>query len=65
MNTYKNFVHNLAKNQTNKVFLNSDNNKMLSVFQEMFEHSNTEFRIFAGDLCNETTGSKEYIESNK
>lgn len=63
MNTYKKFVHNLAENRINKVFLNSDNAKMLSVFQEMFEHSDSEFRIFAGDLCNETTGSKEYIES--
>lgn len=63
MNTYKNFVHNLAERNINKIFLNSDNTKMLSVFQEMFEHSNSEFRIFAGDLCNETTGSKEYIES--
>lgn len=63
MNTYRSFVRNLAENQIDKVFLNSDNNKMLSVFQEMFEHSNKEFRIFAGDLCNETTGSKEYIES--
>ena len=63
MNTYKSFVHNLAENQIDKVFLNSDNNKMLSVFQEMFEYANFEFRIFAGDLCNETTGSKEYIES--
>lgn len=63
MNTYRNFVHNLAECHINKVFLNSDNTKMLSVFQEMFEHSNSEFRIFAGDLCNDTTGSKEYIES--
>lgn len=63
MNSYKTFVHNLAETQTNKVFLNSDNNKMLSVFQEMFEHSNTDFRIFAGGLCNEVTGSKEYIEA--
>ena len=63
MNTYKCFVHNLAEQQINKVFLNSDNDKMLSVFQEMFDHSSTEFRIFAGNLCNEVTGSKEYIES--
>lgn len=63
MNDYRSFVRSLANNGTNQIFLNSDNDKMLSVFIEMFENSQTEFRIYAGNLCNEVTNSKEYIEA--
>ena len=63
MKTYKNFIHSLSINKTNQFFYNSDNDKMLSVFIEMFNTSNTEFRIYAGNLCNEITERKEYIEA--
>lgn len=63
MNNYRSFVRSLANNCTNQIFLNSDNDKMLSVFIEMFENSQKEFRIYAGNLCNDVTNSKEYIEA--
>lgn len=62
-NDYREFVHGLATHQTDMIFLNSDEDKMLAVFLEMFASSQSEFRIFAGNLCNDVTNSKEYIEA--
>lgn len=63
MTDYKRFIHGLAENNINRVFLNSDEGKMLDVFTELFNHSQNEVRIFAGSLCNQTTNSCEYIEA--
>lgn len=62
-NDYREFVHGLAANKTDMIFLNSDEDKMLSVFVEMFNSAKKEFRIFAGSLCNKTTNSNGYIEA--
>lgn len=63
MEDYRRFVHALAETKINQIFLNSDNDKMLSVFIEMFNVSEREFRIYASNLCNDITNSKEYIEA--
>lgn len=60
---YKIFIHDLAKNGIDKAFLNSDSEKMKTVYIEMLNHSEKEFRIFAGLLCNEVTSSQEYINA--
>lgn len=60
---YKIFIHDLAKNGIDKPFLNSDYDKMKTVYIEMLNHSEKEFRIFAGLLCNDVTSSPEYINA--
>jgi len=62
-NLYSIYIHNLAKNNIDKLFLNSDCEKMKTVFVEMFTHAEKELRIFAGNMCNETTSSQEYINA--
>lgn len=63
MASYKDFVHFLTSNGLNKIFLNSDLDKMKAVFTEMFSSSKEELRIFAGTLCNDVSNSEEYIET--
>ena len=63
MNNYSLFVRFLAENKINRDFLNSDEDKMLTVFTEMFRQSKKEVRIFAGNLCNESTNSEQYIDA--
>lgn len=63
MQNYSLFVKSLAKQQVNQVFLNSDEDKMISVFVEIFNSSSDIVRIFAGNLCNLSTESSIYIEA--
>lgn len=63
MTSYKEFVHFLSSNGLNKIFLNSDLDKMKAVFTEMFSSSKKELRIFAGTLCNNVSNSEEYVET--
>lgn len=63
MKKYRDFVRSLSSNKINKIFLNSDEDKMLTVFTEMFRRSKNEFRIFAASLCNKSTDSDEYVET--
>lgn len=63
MTSYKEFVHFLSSNGLNKIFLNSDLDKMKAVFTEMFSSSKEELRIFAGTLCNNVSNSEEYVET--
>lgn len=60
---YNIFIHDLAKNNIDKPFLNSDSEKMKTVYIEMLNHSEKEFRIFAGLLCNDVTSSPEYVNA--
>lgn len=63
MNKYYQFIKFLSDNNENHVFLNSEEKNMPIVFDLMFHQSKTEFRIFAGNLCNYTTDSPQYIEA--
>lgn len=63
MSEYRFFVHNLAINNVNQVFLNSDAGKMLDVYSEIFANSRESVRIFAGNLCNDSMDSSDYIEA--
>lgn len=63
MNEYRLFIAYLAKNGLDKIFLNSDEDKMRDVFIEMFKNSKDVIRIFAGQLCNNVTQGSEYIEA--
>lgn len=63
MTDYKRFIHGLAINKVNRIFLNSDEGKMCDVFTEIFNTSKFEVRIFAGSLCNDSTNSPAYIEA--
>ena len=63
MTEYQTFIHNLAVNRINQLFFNSDEEKMRSVFIELFNNSNSEIRIFAGNLCNSSVETDLYIEA--
>ena len=63
MSEYQAFVHHLAVNRINQRFLNSDEEKMRSVFVELFNGSNSNVRIFAGNLCNGSVETPLYIEA--
>lgn len=63
MSEYQDFVHHLAVNRINQLFLNSDEDKMRSVFIELFNGSNSDVRIFAGNLCNNSVETTSYIEA--
>lgn len=63
MLNYSRFIHSLATLQINQVFLNSDEDKMIAVFTEIFNTSSDVVRIFAGNLCNPSSESSAYIEA--
>lgn len=63
MNEYRKFIHYLSSNNIDRVFLNSDEDKMLSVFIEMFKSAQKEFRLFSGSLTNDSVNTSEYIEA--
>lgn len=63
MSNYRRFIHSLATSHINRVFLNSDEDKMIAVFTEIFNFSSDIVRIFAGSLCNPSTESSAYIEA--
>lgn len=63
MSEYQNFVHHLAVNKVNQSFFNSDEDKMRSVFIELFNNSISVVRIFAGSLCNSSVENSAYIEA--
>lgn len=58
---YRDFVHALAINRENKVFLNSDENHALDVLVEIFQNAKDEVRIFAGSLCKHVGNEERYI----
>ena len=60
---YKEFVHYQASHQTGLNFLNSDEDKMKTVYIEMLNNAQTEFRIFAGTLACDVTNSSEFVET--
>lgn len=63
LSEYKTFVHYQSSIQGGKDFLNSDEDKMKTVYLEMLNNAKSEFRIFAGTLACTVTNSSEYIET--
>lgn len=60
---YKEFVHLQALSKSGLNFLNSDEDKMKTVYIEMLNNATSEFRIFAGTLACDVTNSSEFIET--
>lgn len=60
---YKDFVHLQALSESGLNFLNSDEDKMKTVYIEMLNNATSEFRIFAGSLTCDVTNSSEFIET--
>ena len=60
---YKEFVHLQALLKSGLNFLNSDEDKMKTVYIEMLNNATSEFRIFAGTLACDVTNSSEFIET--
>lgn len=58
---YKIFVHSLAINGEDRIFLNSNEDKAIVVLVELIQNARQELRIFAGNLCNGVGGNFEYI----
>ncbi|MCQ2361255.1 MAG: hypothetical protein MJ009_07270 [Paludibacteraceae bacterium] len=54
---YQEFVKFLADTKDSRIFLNSDEDHALDVLVQIFQHSQTCVRIFAGNLC-EHVGSQ-------
>lgn len=63
MDTYKDFVRNLAFNNISAEFLNSDENHALIVFDNLFKIAKNYVYIFAGCLCSDVSNKPEYIKS--
>jgi hypothetical protein len=55
---YRKFVEDLAKNKTNKEFLNADTSHALIVFGNLFKYAEEEICIFASCLCGD---SEDYL----
>ncbi len=60
---YKEFVHIQALTKSGLNFLNSDEEKMKTVYMEMLNNANSEFRIFAGTLACDVTNSTDFVET--
>lgn len=58
---YKNFVHSLAMNGEDRIFLNSDEDKAIIVLVQLIQNTQQELRIFAGNLCNHIGDNTDYI----
>lgn len=58
---YRKYVHFLSENNENRIFLNSDDEKAIVVFSELFDKAQKSLRIFAGCLSNKVSNSSEYI----
>lgn len=58
---YKVFVHTLARNSEDRIFLNSDEDKAIIVLVQLIQNTQQELRIFAGNLCNHIGDNTDYI----
>ena len=58
---YKVFVHSLAMNREDRIFLNSNEDKATVVLVELIQNTQQELRIFAANLCNPIGDNNEYI----
>ncbi|WP_308764955.1 hypothetical protein [uncultured Bacteroides sp.] len=58
---YREYVRFLSQNNENRVFLNSDEEKAIVVFSELFAKAQKNVRIFAGCLSNSVSNSNDYI----
>lgn len=61
MDKYKKFVTDLASNNINRIFLNSDEEHALAVLVQLFQKAKHEVRIFAGSLCHHVGNKQDYI----
>jgi len=61
MEKYREFVSDLARNNVNKVFMNTDADHALEVFINIFNSSKTEIKILAGSLSSSLSNKPEYI----
>lgn len=62
--TYKKFIKELAENNVDRIFLNSDEEKACAVLVQLINLSNNKLCIFAGSLTNKKVGdSEEYIKA--
>lgn len=60
---YKEFVRHQVITRSGLTFLNSDEDKMKTVYLEMLNNAQYEFRIFAGTLVCSVTDSPEFVET--
>lgn len=58
---YYDFVRSLAMSGENRMFLNSDEDKAVTVLTNLFRISEEEVRIFAGNLCEHVGNQQSYI----
>lgn len=58
---YRSFVNSLAKNDEDRVFFNSDEDRATVVLIELIRKTEKELRVFAGNLCNNIGDNPEYI----
>ncbi len=61
MEKYRQFVSDLAQNDVNEIFMNTDADHALEVFVNIFNNSKTEVRILAGSLSSSLANKPEYI----
>lgn len=58
---YKTFVQTLARNEEDRIFLNSDEDKAIVVLVQLILNTKQELRIFARNLCNSVGDNPDYI----
>lgn len=58
---YQEFVKFWADTKDSRIFLNSDEDHALDVLVQIFQHSQTCVRIFAGNLCEHVGSQSDYI----
>lgn len=60
---YRNYVHFLSENDENRIFLNSDDEKAIIVFSELFAKAKETMKIFAGCLSNNVSNNSTYLSA--
>lgn len=63
LQAYRDFVHALGRTSNGRIFLNSDPDHAIIVFEQIFDQSKDIVRIFAGRLTKVVGNSIEYITS--
>ena len=60
-NSYKEFVRLMAQTNSDRMFLNSDEEHALEVLVQLIQMSKEKIQIFAGSLCEHIGNKPEYI----
>lgn len=63
LSEYRKYVKFLSQTNENRIFLNSDNEKAIIVFTELFAKAQKIMRIFAGCLSNDVVNNSDYISA--